>query len=96
MGRAKEQQQNDEYKRQLAIQIAVKSGVLSTCKNHEDVIMDGDIDIENAYKLGNSQFTSGDISEVFDSRAEMTSIIQEVVDENSAGECYSCREWNEQ
>lgn len=69
--------ENQAEKQQAAIQIAIKSGALKYCEVHEDILLDGGSDIEEAYKLGNSMFTQGQLNGIFDSRREMTDLILE-------------------
>lgn len=90
MGGTKRVMEDHEAKRNVAIQIAIESKVLDTCEFHEDCVLVGVEDIESAYKLGNVKFTAGNLGDIFDSRREMTDIIQEVVADNAADECYIC------
>ena len=94
MGLAKRQMEEDEGKRQLAISIATEVGVLTTCEFHEEIILRGDEDIEKAYRLGNTMFSSGKIKDAFSSRSEMTDCIKQVVEENPSHECSYCDKWN--
>ncbi len=90
MGIAKRHMEEMEDKRNLAIRIAVEAGVLDECEYHDGTFTEGSNDIEEAYKLGNSRISSGELDGAFDSRREMTDLIKAVVDELSADECYSC------
>lgn len=90
MGGAKRMMEDHEAKKMVAIRIAMAAGVLDTCEFHADCILEGGEEIESAYKLGNSEFTAGKLEGTFDSRLEMTDTIKEVVEENSADECYIC------
>ncbi|MEN3111145.1 hypothetical protein ACFONG_04715 [Uliginosibacterium paludis] len=82
--------EDDEEKRGIAIQIALEAGVLEQCEFHEDCLFEGGEEIEAAYKLGNFKISNGEYGDVFESRREMTDLIKEVVQDNSAEECYSC------
>lgn len=95
MGLAKREFEEYEEKRQVAINIAVEAGVLEPCQFHDDTLLEGGSDIEDAYKLGNFKWSKGELSNAFESRREMTDIIKSVVEEHWAGECPSCRRWRE-
>ncbi|CAM2822028.1 hypothetical protein [Vibrio neptunius] len=69
--------EHQEAKRQAATQIAIESGALRECEVHDDILLEGSSDIEEAYKLGNFKFTQGQLNGVFDSRKEMTDLILE-------------------
>lgn len=95
MGSAKRELDALEEKRQYAIQIAVESGVLQVCEHHDDILLDGGNDLEDAYKLGCTMFDSGDLSTAFESKSELTSLIEDVFTENADDECHSCARWGE-
>lgn len=82
-----------EGKRQVAIQICIEADVLNSCDDH-GVVFQGDEDVEEAYKLGNTKFTAGELGQTFSSRREMTDFIQEVANSGDhAGECcFECEE----
>lgn len=90
MSRAKEALEEQEEKREVAIQIAIAAGVLQQCKYHDDCIFEGNEEIEIAYKLANHQFSHGEHVNVFKNRREMTDIIKEVVADYPGDECPSC------
>jgi len=96
MGGAKRAMEEHESKLAHALAIAVQAGVVSTCELHEDVYLEGNEDIEAAYRLGNSQFTAGKIDGVFESRREMTDLIQQAVADNAGDECYICAKWRDE
>ncbi|ENM5750194.1 hypothetical protein [Vibrio mimicus] len=68
---------SQEEKRRAAILIAIDAGALKYCEVHDDILLEGSSDIEEAYRLGNSRFTQGKLNGVFDSRTEMTDLILE-------------------
>ncbi|AWE47566.1 hypothetical protein LDS54_000184 [Salmonella enterica] len=82
-----------ENKRQVAIQICLEADVLDSCDDH-GVIFQGEEDVEEAYKLGNRKFTAGELGRAYSSRREMTDFIQEVASSGDhAGECcFECEE----
>jgi hypothetical protein len=90
MGCSKRMMEENEAKRGVAIQIALEAGVLEQCSVHEDCIFMGGKDIEAAYKIGNFKFSKDEYSDVFESRREMTDLIQEIVQDHAGEECYSC------
>lgn len=78
-----------ENKYLTALQIAIDAKVVNSCPHHDDVMLEGDNHIDDAYKIGNARITSGELT-IFNSRREMTDAIKEAVEDNSADECYSC------
>lgn len=85
MSGSKRMFEDDEAKRVIALQIAVEADVLERCEFHE-IAYEGNEEIESAYKLGNCKFSSGELSDTFESRREMTDYIQEVVADHPAEE----------
>jgi hypothetical protein len=79
-----------QSKQEAALAIALQAGVLSVCAVHEDTVIEGSGEVEDAYKLGNAKFTAGELQSIFDSRREMTDYIKAVVEENADGECNQC------
>jgi len=96
MGGAKKAMQEHEDKLVRALDIAVQAGVVATCELHSDVYLEGNEDIEAAYKFGNAQYSAGKLDGVFKSRREMTDLIQEAVSDNSGDECYICAKWRDE
>lgn len=96
MGFAKRQLEELEAQSATACEIAIEAGVLKRCENHEDVILEGSADIEDAYKLGNAKLSSGKLGDLFKTPRELTDAIKSAVEENCADECYSCRKWREE
>ena len=75
MSGAKELMAQQEDKRYRAYQIALKAGVLTICKYHDDeVIVNEDKELVDAYKLGNARFEKDSLREVFDDRREIMAI----------------------
>jgi hypothetical protein len=85
-----------EGKRTIAEEILIKVGVLARCPIHEDIILAGGGDIEDAYKLGNYLFTNGkdewELQHEFRDRREMTDTIKEMFEWHGGGadECGLC------
>jgi hypothetical protein len=73
-----------------ACRIATEAGVLKECEQHDGFYFAGNEDIEEAYKLGNAEFTAGRLKGTFESRQEMTDVIKFAVYENSGGACEIC------
>jgi hypothetical protein len=92
MGIAKRAMEEDEDKRQVALNIAIQAGVLKECEFHPGTYIEGDEEIESAYKLANSSYSNGEYRGMFKSRVDLTDAIKDVVSDN-AGECYSCEKW---
>lgn len=93
MGQAKHEMMKAEERNELALSIAARAGVLDYC-DHHGVYSQAGGDVEDAYKLGNTLFTSGELGDQFDSRREMTDAIKEAV-ESCAGECYACSDFRD-
>lgn len=90
MGGAKRMMEENEEKQQVAIGIAIDSGVLVHCDVHEDIVFAGDEEIECAYKLGNYRISQGLLGDRFDDRRDMTDLVAAVVAEYYGDECYVC------
>ena len=61
MSRINEQERKFQY----ALELAIEGGVLINCPYHEGSIYLGNEEIESAYKLANSKWTSGKINPDF-------------------------------
>lgn len=72
--------------------IAVEAKVLRVCELHPDVFFDGgSLDFSDAYRLGNDRFSRGELTDIFESRREMTDTIKFVVEDNYGPEsCWAC------
>lgn len=91
MGQAKDKMMRDDENRGWALGIARRAGVLSYCPihlTHSQALGD----IEDAYKLGNSRYSAGELDGMFESRREMTDCIKEAV-ESCLDQCYECKEF---
>jgi hypothetical protein len=88
MGGVKAMIQARESRHAAAIKIALDAGVLKECDFH-DFLLEGDSDIEDAFRLGNSRFSSHSMGSIFENRIEMTDAIKEVV-EDAAEKCPVC------
>ncbi len=89
MGAAKRLLEEEHRKFGIATGIAIEAKALRLCEIHE-IAYDAGGDIEAAYRLGNYQFTNGQLSEIFDSRREMTDFIKRAIQEHAADECGMC------
>ena len=85
--------EREEDRRAWALSVAEEAGVLTTCEFHPDVYLEGNEDIESAYKLADRQLSQGELESMFGSRDEMIKAIDSVVADNNADECYSCEKW---
>ena len=90
MGGAKRAMEEQEDKRNVAMHIALEANVLDQCEYHDDCVYAGNEEIENAYKLGNSKLSRGELEGVFKDRREMTDIIKDVVEDHQGDECFAC------
>ena len=89
MGVTKRMLEHREYQRNVANRIACEAGCLKECEYHEGVLIKQCSDPTDAYRVGNSKFTKGEIDDVFDTRKEMTDEIKAAIEE-AADECYIC------
>ena len=89
MGLAKRLLEHQENQRTAATQIACEAGCLAECEFHERTFVDQHSDPSDAYRLGNSKFTKGELESVFHTRREMTDAIAAAI-KSSAAECPSC------
>lgn len=91
MSQTKRLMEHREHQCNVAIGIALQAGALKQCEIHEDCIFGGEKDAENAYRLGNSKFTAGELKGIFDERREMTDTIKKMIEEHSLIEgCPRC------
>jgi hypothetical protein len=86
-----------EQQDRVARRIALKSGVLESCKDH-GIVFRGNAAIVDAYKLGNANFSVGDeeVCGAFADRTEMTDAIKRVVEHDCAIECYDCERMHDE
>ncbi|PTU70775.1 hypothetical protein [Chromobacterium haemolyticum] len=92
MGGAKRELIEFESLQYIAIDIAVRAEVLKRCEFHDDCTYTTGEDIQGAYKLANTMYSSGDLRQ-FSSRRQMTDIIKQVVEDNDLDECPRCAEY---
>lgn len=93
MGGAKHHMEQMEHKNSIATIIATEAGVLEACSVHEDIVFQGHEEIEEAYKLGNTKFSSKDaMVSCFATRQEMTDAIKEAAESGDHGntQCEVC------
>lgn len=91
MSLVKRQMESNERKREVALGIAMEAGSLGHCAIHEDTIIDGSGEVEDACELGEAQFAADEhLAGVFDSKEEMKQYIKEVIEENADAECGQC------
>lgn len=58
MSQAKRMIEQQEMQRAAAIEILVRVGVLRRCEHHSHIVMEGNrLEMEAAYRLGNSTYT---------------------------------------
>lgn len=91
MGYTKRMMEEEEQRRGIALGIAIEAGVISRCEFHEDCTFDGGADVEDAYRLGNSKYSRGELGDYFKNRRHLTDTIKDVVeDNNGVDECQIC------
>ncbi|MFM5757777.1 hypothetical protein [Aeromonas hydrophila] len=86
------EKQEDQFR--VATEIAIEAGVLQRCEHCDSTVFQGDEDVTEAYKLGNSKFSRDEVTTVFATRAEMTDAIKSACESGDhAGECcFHCDE----
>lgn len=93
MGFTKRLLAQQEQRRDTAIGIAIRAGILRSCEHHGEAYLADKFvsaEVEPAYRLGNAKFTRGDFKEVFGSRREMTDAIKDAVDDFALDYCPIC------
>lgn len=90
MGGAKRLLEEDDDKRGIARDIAVKANVLKVCMHHEECFSKGGAQPAEAYKLATINLKNGAYGDLFESRTELTDLIKEEIEENSLDECPRC------
>ncbi|WP_146029444.1 hypothetical protein [Vibrio diazotrophicus] len=90
---AKKHMEEEREKFEIATSVAIKARVLECCEFCGTTVYQGSEDIEDAYKLRNTMYTSGELG-IFESRREMTDAIKDSVEsgEHSAECCFHCHE----
>jgi uncharacterized protein YlaN (UPF0358 family) len=89
MGHAKKAMQEELDKEAVAVSIAIQAGALERCPVHEYVIA-GSGDLQAACKLGNYQYTKGELEDSFHDRKEITDFIKNALDTYALAECPAC------
>lgn len=97
MSRLKEKVFNDESKRDVAIEIGLKVGLLERCEDHGYVLDAMSGNFEDAYKLANSLISSNDpLVQIFNgNRRELTDLIKNIPDE-FGDSCPGCEKREEE
>lgn len=89
MSGAKRMLEDVETRRIGAIDIALTAKALRTCDFHGDVLLEGNGDVEYAYRVGNKKFSAGELKGIFASRRDMTDAVKAAI-EDAVDECYRC------
>ena len=91
MSGAKRLLELQETQRMRASGLAIRAGVITRCKTHEDVLLRGAQDVTNAYKLGNylREHDPG-LRDVFPTSRSMTDAIKAFDDEIALSDCPRC------
>lgn len=82
MSFAKRLMEREEARAHAAISIALNAKVLRQCEFHPDIVLSTDVDITNAYRVGNAKFSAAELGTVFDSRQQMTDVVKSVVEDH--------------
>nr|WP_163503019.1 hypothetical protein [Halomonas socia] len=93
MGVTKRWMEQEEQKLNVATGIAIRAGVLDRCEFCDSTVYSTGESVEEAYKVGNTMFSNGEL-DAFESRREMTDAIKATVESpDHAGDCcYHCHE----
>ncbi|MNJ52151.1 hypothetical protein D3C77_474720 [compost metagenome] len=84
--------QVDREKRACALELAIASGAVESCRLHENVLLDH-WQLDAALEFGSEQFDAGQLSGVFDDKGDMENHIRRIVGE-AAESCYECDRHN--
>lgn len=89
MSRIKRHMEEQEARRQEALDVCISAGTIEECEFHDGIYFSGETEVEEAYKLANSRITKGEIT-LSDgmTRKDFTDIVKSVHDDNSAS--YNC------
>ncbi len=78
----------------FAMSVLLEIGALTSCENHEHIMMDGGVDVEEAYDHAEKLYNSDENSVPFDSVVEMKEEIRKVYMDHSYNDtCDACSEW---
>jgi hypothetical protein len=92
MGAMKQLMFEDWAKRDAAVQVALKVGLLRTCRHHDDQLLDPlSCNVEDAYRLGNYLVTKNEelVSVFKGDRRELTDYLQQIANDFGT-ECPIC------
>ena len=89
MGQMKRKQEDEQTKESVAISIALHTGTIRHCVDHNENYYAGSEDQEAAYKYGNKLFRVN-YSKTFATNREMTDCIKKVCNEHTIED--TCRE----
>jgi hypothetical protein len=86
----------DHQRNFFALEIAIKANVLKRCALHEHIILIGDEDIESAYDLLEEDYSHSANMELFKDTKDLKDNIAQVVRDESAEFCHSCKQAGEE
>ncbi|KAB0479772.1 hypothetical protein SAMN04490202_0987 [Pseudomonas reinekei] len=92
MGQAKHAMMEAEDKRAVAVEIAIKAGVLEYCACHSEHFNPGR-ETSFAFARGNTMMSRGEVN-IFESPKEMAHFVQEVI-ESAPSKCFPCAKFME-
>lgn len=88
MSSIKRHMEDQEALRQEALDVCIAAGTIEECENHEGIYYSGDEEVQEAYKLANTQISRGDIKLSGDmKRRDFTDLVKKVYEESSASHC---------
>ena len=87
--------EDQEQKRQIAIEIALRVGLLTKCEYHDEIIDPLENNHEEAYKLANSLITKEDalVNPFNGNRKELTDMLSSITEE-FGDQCSFCHKWD--
>ena len=91
MSGAKRMMEQEDEQRRRAIDIAIRARVIKICEWHDDVVLRGERDVTDAYKLGNyMRGRDTTLQGVFPKSSHLTDAIQAVANEFVLDDCPRC------
>lgn len=80
MGQAKHYMEDQEAKYAVAVEVAIQAGFLERCEIHDEVYNACGVDIDHAYRKGNTLISNKDpLVEIFNgNRRELRDILKEI------------------
>jgi hypothetical protein len=92
MGGMKHLMEQEEARYQMGLEYCLRVGAIEECEYHPGTYYDGGADVEDAYRLANSEISKGGHGEATaEKRKETTDAIKDAYEDNSGVDsCMQC------